>query len=155
MPPSVNHSLLETVESAFQALSAGPDPLTLDGAILGQGLPPGPVTLNDVRSLLLSRPQPEVLDAVWKALAVRVRQETDRETWLVAAIGVMLPGLRGISQRQGWGSWMDREDLDSEAVAGLLAELSSCCRSDLERCRSNGSLDWVVAGRVAHTEGAS
>ena len=39
MPPSVNHSLLETVESAFQALSAGPDPLTVDGAILGQGLP--------------------------------------------------------------------------------------------------------------------
>lgn len=36
-----------------------------------------------------------------------------------------------------------------------LLSLRSCCLFDLERCLSNGSLDRVVAGRSAHTSGAS
>lgn len=35
------------------------------------------------------------------------------------------------------------------------ASLSSCCLSDLERCVSNGSPDWVIVGRLAHTDRAS
>lgn len=123
MPPAVNRSLLDTVESAFHALAADPNPLTLDGALLGQGVSSGPLPLDEVRSRLLECSEPTARDAVWRAIARCARGAADRDRWLLAAIGVMLPGLRGISRRQAWGTRRDWEDLDSEAVVAFLAEL--------------------------------
>ncbi|MGW3957480.1 hypothetical protein ACWEKM_42885 [Streptomyces sp. NPDC004752] len=44
---------------------------------------------------------------------------------------------------------------DAIWLAIVFRRLSSCCRSDLERCPSNESIDWVVAGCSAHTSRAS
>ncbi|MFF3375412.1 hypothetical protein ACFYXF_20995 [Streptomyces sp. NPDC002680] len=123
MSPAVNRSLLETVESAFHELAADPNPLTLDGALLGQGVSSGPLPLDEVRSRLLECSEPEVRDAVWRAITNCAHGAGDRDRWLLAAIGVMLPGLRGISRRQAWGTRRDWEDLDSEVVVAFLAEL--------------------------------
>jgi hypothetical protein len=63
--------------------------------------------------------------------------------------------------------WTDRGRLALDAAVNVacwcdtdhathdIDALSSCCLSDLERCASNGSLDRVVAGCLAHTGGAS
>jgi hypothetical protein len=124
MSPAVNRSLLDTVETAFHTLIADPNPLTLDGALLGQDALAGPMPLDEVRSRLLGGCEPAVRDVAWSAIARSVREATDRDAWLLAAIGVMLPGLRGISRRRA-GGIRDWEDLDSEAVVGFLAELNS------------------------------
>ncbi|GGU22339.1 sigma-70 family RNA polymerase sigma factor [Streptomyces violascens] len=123
MPPAANRSLLDTVESVFQALAADPNPLTLDGDLFGQDVLSRPVPVDEARSLLLECPETDMRDAVWRALVHRARSGTDRDAWLLAAVGVMLPGLRSISRKQAGGPQVDRGDLDSEAVAEFLSEM--------------------------------
>lgn len=117
------HSVLDLVEAAFQRLAYGPDSLTVDGASVGGGLPAREVPLAEVRSLLLERPSLTLCDAIWRELAARTRRDDDRESWRLAALGVMLPGLRKISVRSAHLSLHDREELDAELVAQFLAEL--------------------------------
>ncbi|WHM36007.1 hypothetical protein [Streptomyces sp. BPTC-684] len=124
MSPAVNRSLLDTVESVFQALAADPNPLTLDEDLFGQDVLSRPVPVDEVRSLLLECPETETRDAVWRALVRRARRGEDRDAWVLAAVGVMLPGLRRISKKQAGGPQVDRGDLDAEAVAEFLAALN-------------------------------
>ncbi|MGW5249054.1 pentapeptide repeat-containing protein [Streptomyces sp. NPDC004129] len=51
------------------------------------------------------------------------------------------------------GAHLKGADLSGADLNG--ADLRGCCRSDLEGCVSNGSLDRVVADRWAHRSGAS
>lgn len=123
MPPAVNRSLLDRVETAFHTLTADPNPLTLDGALLAPDASPGQMPLDEVRSRLLASSEPAARDAVWRAIACCARGAAEREVWLLAAIGMMLPGLRGINRRHTGGMRRNWDDLDAEAVVSFLAEL--------------------------------
>jgi hypothetical protein len=112
-------SCLDLTEEHFQLLSRRP--LTVDGQALPHGLPPG-VTLIDLRVILLKRRLAnQVKDAVWSHLVHMARTAPD--PWLMAAAGMMLPGLKSIAARISSHSWCDAHDLDSEILEGFLAAL--------------------------------
>ncbi|WP_052286502.1 hypothetical protein [Streptomyces sp. 769] len=121
MPNAMNLSLLDAIESAFQLLSAEPDPLAFDGTELGHGLPTRPIAVNEIRELLLSRSEPALRDTVWAEAIRLVRQGTDREQWMLAAVGLMVPGLRSVV---GSGTALAREDAAAEAVTEFLSRVS-------------------------------
>lgn len=81
------------METTFRLLTTGAQPLTFDGSEVGDGLPPRPIPLAELRKLLL---QPdtsfETRDAVMRVL---VRQaQTEHEPAVLGLIGMLVPGLR-------------------------------------------------------------
>jgi DNA-directed RNA polymerase specialized sigma24 family protein len=112
-------SCLDLTEEHFQLLSRRP--LTVDGQALSHGLPPR-VTLTGLRVILLKRRLgSQVKDTVWSHLVHMARTAPD--PWLMAAAGMMLPGLKSIAARISSPSWCDGHDLDSEILEGFLAAL--------------------------------
>src|SRR4051812_21524896 len=91
--PLYSTSALKVAQYTFTRSATEPTRLVLDGAELGDELPPGRLLLLPLRDLLL-RPQtsPATRDAVWRELIRRARE--DRSSWLVAAMGMAMPGLR-------------------------------------------------------------
>jgi hypothetical protein len=65
----------------------------------------------------------EVRDAVWRELVVRARR--DGPAWVVAAVGVAMPGLRRIAGLLTAGWRGDTDDLDSELIVGFVARLKT------------------------------
>jgi hypothetical protein len=64
---TLSPSHLDVIERRFLAMTAGPQPLTLDCAALGCGLPDEELPLDQVRVLLLKRQTSWVTkDAVWQ-----------------------------------------------------------------------------------------
>ncbi|WP_438290805.1 hypothetical protein [Streptomyces sp. HUAS TT7] len=106
---------------------------------MGFGLPARAVTLGEVRALLLQRPSLGLCDAIWRELALRARRGPEAQTWMLAALGVMLPGLRKLSRRFGGFRVRDQEELDAELVARFLSDLSE---ADLTRERLPYRLWW-------------
>ncbi len=86
----------ETLETAFGLLTSGPEPLSLDGRLVGHGLPPRAIPLDELRGMLL---HPSVAfaarDAAVAELARRARR--DRGAAMVGLAGVLLPGLRRLA----------------------------------------------------------
>lgn len=115
-------SALDRIERQFQALTTSPRPLTIDGFSVGHGLPDRPVPLGEARDLLAARTATyELKDAVWSVLVRRA--QADRDTWGVAAAGMMMRGLRGITARISRGMEFRRDDLQSEAILGFYEAL--------------------------------
>jgi hypothetical protein len=89
---------------------------------LGEGLPGGPIPLPRLRNLLLSPGVPQATrDAVWRVLIGRAR--ADGPSWLVATVGMALPGLRRQVNVLAGSSGVAREDLESAVVEGFIADL--------------------------------
>jgi hypothetical protein len=115
-------SALDRVEQQFQALTTSPRPLIIDGFAVGHGLPDGPVSLGEARDLLAVRTAtPDLKDAVWSVLVRRAQADSD--TWGVAAAGMMMRGLRGITARVSRGAECRRDDLQSEVLLGFYEAL--------------------------------
>ena len=116
-------SPLAAAARAFDLLTCPPDPLTFDA----RGLPVLPqriLPLNELRDLLTadSTPKP-VRDLVWRDLVPRARR--DGPTWVVAAVGIAMPGLRmkaGLLTRRWHG---DTADLDAELITGFVERLKT------------------------------
>ncbi|WP_258382832.1 IS110 family transposase [Streptomyces sp. NTH33] len=66
----------------------------------------------------------------------------------VAITQIRMPGTRGHAYHQA-------KLAEGKTPREAQRCLSGCCCTDLGVCRSNGSLDWVVAGCSAHTSRAS
>jgi hypothetical protein len=125
------HSALRVAQDVFTRSACEPTNLWLDGAGF-DGLPDGRLLLVPLRDLLL-RPETstETRDAVWRDLIGRARTT---ETWLVAALGMAMPGLRRAVRQLTVGSRIDRDDLESAMAEGFVAALHRIDLGDPSLC---------------------
>jgi hypothetical protein len=128
-------SPLAAAERAFTLLVQPPTHVGFDGRGF-DGLPDDILPLERLRTLLLS-PQTgvEVRDAVWRELVIRARR--DGPAWVVAAVGIAMPGLRHVAGALAAGWRGDTSDLDAELLVGFVARLKTI---DLEPGRICGRL---------------
>src|ERR1700730_479236 len=97
-------SPLAAASRAFDLLTCAPAPLAFDGRAF-EGLPERMMPLDDLRKILLARSTSvAVRDAVWRELVIRARR--DGPAWVVAAVGMAIPGLRrtGGLHASRWGA---------------------------------------------------
>ncbi|MEV6718507.1 hypothetical protein AB0M48_41435 [Lentzea sp. NPDC051208] len=140
---SLSPSHLDVIEQRFLAMTAGPQPLTLDCAALGCGLPDEELPLDRVRVLLLKRQTSWVSkDAVWKELVRRAHAAP--EPWTTIAAAMMMPGLKHIAGKLGTRFCGDRNDLDSEIREGFLQALDV---ADVRSPKIFGQLYWAAFRR--------
>ena len=123
MPVSRNTpSPLGAVSTAFRLLTTGPRPLALHGASLSGELPDRLVPVNEISDLLLQPGTSNAArNAVWAELARRALAGSP--AWTVALAGVALPGLYRAVATLTAGGRTDPADLETEVLAGFLAEL--------------------------------
>lgn len=139
---------LEVLDAAFTALVSGPEPLSLDGAALGHGLPRRVVPLGELKAVLLhpSTGYP-AREAAWAELVTRARG--CGPAWVVGAAGVALPGLRRVAARLA-ADYPGTEvaECDAEVLTGFLEALH---RIDTATGHLPGRLCWAAyrAGRAA------
>ncbi|WP_132878807.1 hypothetical protein [Tamaricihabitans halophyticus] len=104
-------SCLDLIETRFTSLTRGRQPLSLDGT-----------PLRDLQvQILKRRTDPQTKAIVWKKLVLLARAQSD--PWEVAAIGMMLPGLKSIGGKLGSRYPSDRRDLDSAILEGFCHSL--------------------------------
>jgi transposase-like protein len=128
-------SPLDAAERAFNLLVQPPSHVGFDGRGF-DGLPDEILPLDHLKALLLSpATNVETRDAVWRELVVRARR--DGPAWVVAAVGVAMPGLRRIAGHLAAGWRGDTDDLDSELIVGFVARIKTI---DVEAPRICGRL---------------
>ena len=114
-------SPLAAADRAFTLLVRPPTPIGFDGRGFA-GLPDEILPLERLRTVLLSpHTAVEVRDAVWRELVIRARR--DGPAWVVAAVGIALPGLRHVAGQLAAGWHGDTEDLDAELLIGFVEGL--------------------------------
>src|SRR5262245_43342146 len=128
-------SPLNAAQRAFELLVCQPAPLAFDARPFA-GLPDEIVSLDELRDLLLlPATRPPVRDAVWRELVTRARR--DGPAWVVAAVGLAMPGLRRMAGLLAAGWRGDSADLDAELLTGFVERLR---RVDLDEPRICGRL---------------
>lgn len=149
--PRDDASPLDVLQDAFDLLTRGPLPLSLDLTDNGHGLPARPVPLDDLRSILL---HPScgfaARDAVVAELVARAR--SGEEAWTIGLAGVLLPRLRRTAGRLARDYPGDTADLDAEVLTGLLDALTAF---DTSRRGVASRLLWAAyryAARVRRRE---
>jgi hypothetical protein len=121
MPTPWSSTPLDAAQRAFELLCCPPAPLAFDGRGF-TGLPDWLLPLDELRAVLIadatSRP---VRDAVWRELVTRARR--DGPTWVLAAVGLAMPGLHRSTWRaaRGWRGG----DRDAELLAGFVARIAT------------------------------
>ncbi|MFI5916497.1 hypothetical protein [Dactylosporangium sp. NPDC051541] len=116
-------SPLDAAERAYELLLQPPTRLGFDGCGVA-GLPQRLLSLRELRALLLHRQTgPAVRDTVWADLVGRAR--LDGPAWVIAAVGLAMPGLRSSAGRLAAGWRGDTADLDAELLTGFVARLST------------------------------
>jgi len=140
--PSRTSSALRVAQYIFTRSACEPTTLWLDGALFGDDLPDGRLLLLSLRELLL-RPTTTAAtrDAVWRVLIARARTH---ESWLVAAMGMAMPGLRRAVRQLSVGMGGDRDDLESAVAEGFVIALHAVDLGDASLCAR-----LVTAGRKA------
>jgi DNA-directed RNA polymerase specialized sigma24 family protein len=115
-------SALQVAHRVFHLSATEPTDLYLHGEHLHADLPPGRLLLPPLRDLLL---QPgtslAARDAVWAELIRRARDGSS--SWLVAAIGMAMPGLLREARALSLGRPGERDDLESAMAEGFVREL--------------------------------
>jgi hypothetical protein len=136
-------SPLGAVSTAFRLLTTGPRPLALHGASMSGELPDRLVPVNEIRALLL-RPgtSTAVRNQVWAELVRRALAGSP--AWTVALAGVALPGLYRAVASLTAGGRTDRADLETEVLAGFLAELRRLDPDDLAGIPLASRLVWAA-----------
>jgi len=154
-------SPLAAAERAFELLTDPYKPLAFDARGV-TGLPQRSVPLDELRRLLISESTSRpVRDRVWKDLVVRARR--DGPAWVVAAVGLAMPGLRRAAGRLVAGWHGDTSDFDAELLTGFLDRLRTV---DLDEPRICGRLidagaravkaarEWDEDTDIVHVGGA-
>jgi hypothetical protein len=119
-------SALRVAQQVFTLSTAEPTKLFLrredfEGDV-GVRLPDGRILLRPLRDWLLRPETPlSVRDVVWRELIGRAR--ADRSSWLVAALGMAMPGLRREVRGLLVSFRGDRDDLESAVAEGFVTEL--------------------------------
>ncbi len=110
---------LDVLDTSFRLLVTGPSPLSIDGAVLGHGLPARLIPLGELRRLLLARTTTYgARDAAVSELLRRARHSGG--AWTVGLAGVLAPGLRRVAAALASDYPGERADIDAEVLAGLL-----------------------------------
>ena len=138
-------SPLDAADAAFSKLVAAQDPPTLDGALIGNGLPGRPVRLDELKPLLLSSAIPyEARDAAIAELLRRARAGEER--WMIGLVGVLMPGLRRVAGRLTREYHGDPDCIDAAVLAGVI---EAALRSDAPADGLAAHLLWAAfrAGR--------
>jgi hypothetical protein len=126
---------LDAAQHAFDLLVCPPAPLAFDGHGF-TGLPNRILPLDELKKLLIDDATPRsVRDAVWRELVVRARR--DGPAWVIAAVGIAMPGLRRMAGMLAKGWHGDSSDRDSELLMGFMDRLRSI---DLRDTRIVGKL---------------
>ena len=126
---------LDAAQRAFDLLVCPPAPLAFDGRGF-RGLPNRILPLDELKKVLIDDATPRpVRDAVWRELVVRARR--DGPAWVVAAVGIAIPGLRRMAGLLGKGWPGDSSDADSELLIGFVDRLRTI---DLRDTRIAGKL---------------
>ncbi|WP_182881739.1 pilin [Microbispora sp. H10949] len=115
-----DRSPLDIAERAFRMLACAPSSLAVDGRQVGHGLPSRRMLLIELRDVLIHPSCSNAArDAVWRLLVTRARQNGPQ--WMVSAVGVAVPALRGISGRicRGYVAG-DPEDIDTEVLTAFI-----------------------------------
>ncbi|TDD65501.1 sigma-70 family RNA polymerase sigma factor [Actinomadura darangshiensis] len=103
-------------------LTTGPAPLSLDGSVVGYGLPRRAIPLNEVRAILLhpatGRP---ARDAAWRHVVEEAH--TGTPAWVIGAVGLALPALWRMAGDLAEGYRGDVADLHAAILAGFVAAL--------------------------------
>lgn len=116
-------SCLDAIDQEFRVLSAPPHSLSVDGEQISPDLPARSVGLEELRLIVLKRRSgDQVKGAVWSYLVRMARARPD--PWVVAAMGMMLPGLKTIAARMNHVYPYEINDLDSEISAAFLTALA-------------------------------
>lgn len=114
-------SPLACAQRAFDLLTVPPRPLLFDGRGL-PGLPQRLLGLRELKVFLISDTTPLwVRDAAWRDLVGRAR--CDGPTWVIAAVGVAMPGLRRVAGMLSFGRPGDNADTDADLLEGFLQRL--------------------------------
>jgi hypothetical protein len=110
---------LDVAEVTFRLLTTGPEPLSIDGAQIGHGLPARRIPLHELAAILM-HPSCSFAasDKVWRLLIDRAR--TGGPAWVVGAVGVALPGLRAAARRL---AHTHTGDVQAEVLVGFLTAL--------------------------------
>lgn len=114
-------SPFDVAETSLRLLTTGPQPLALDGARLGHGLPRRRIPLHELAAVLMHPACTYAAsDAAWRVLMKRAR--TGGSAWVVGAVGVAMPGLRAAERRLGrlYGG-----DVQAEVLTGFVAALKT------------------------------
>jgi len=116
-------SPLDAAQRAFELLTTPPRPLTFDGRRV-DGLPDRPIVVNRLRELLIDDATPRtVRDATWRELVALARG--GHPAWVLATVGLSIPGLRRRAGRLAFGWHGETADLDAELLTGFLDRLST------------------------------
>ena len=111
-------SCLDLTEEKFKALSRAPHSITVEVELLSRNLPQRSISLEELRIIMLKRRGEErARDDVWSYLVRMARAEPD--PWIIAAMGMMLPGLKSIAARMNHVYPYEINDLDSEILAAF------------------------------------
>jgi hypothetical protein len=126
---------LDAAQRAFDLLVCPPAPLAFDGRVFA-GLPDRLLPLDELKKVLIDDATPRsVRDQVWRELVVRARR--DGPAWVIAAVGVAMPGIRRMAGLLGAGWHGDSSDRDSEMLLGFVDRLRTI---DLRERRIAGKL---------------
>ncbi|WP_232285494.1 sigma-70 family RNA polymerase sigma factor [Saccharomonospora marina] len=107
--------------SSFAWLVTGPDPVSIDGREI-PGLPPRPVPLDELGTLLLAKDCTQVTrDTAWAHLITRAR--ADGGAWTVACVGLALPVLLRVAAIVTRRFTGDTHDLNAAVLTGFLHAL--------------------------------
>jgi hypothetical protein len=113
-------SPLDQVEATLRLLCTGPAPLVVNGRRIGGGLPRRRILVVELASVL-AHPScgQEAKRRVWRLLVGRAR--SGQPGWVLAAVGVALPGLRRAASRLG--HTRNRADVEADLIVGFLAAI--------------------------------
>jgi hypothetical protein len=140
----------DILEEAFGLLVSGPSPLSINGALIGLGLPPRPIPLDELRNLLLRRSVSfAARDAALDVLVRRAQRE--RGGAMVGLAGVLLPGLRRAAFPLTKACPLRAADVEAEMLAGLIEAVAEW-RLGGERVAAR--LTWAAARKARALLGA-
>lgn len=112
-------SPLAAAGRAFELLTRPPAPLCFDARTAGHGLPGRVFGLDELRRFLLAPSTPlPARDAVWHQLVDHARRWGPQ--WVVATVGMALPGLTRMAGRLCTGHAHRADDIEAELLAGFL-----------------------------------
>lgn len=137
------HGPLESAETAFRLLAAGPRPLSVHASRLAPGLPDRPVPVDELRVLLLHpATSHRARNQVWAELVRRAR--SGDSAWTVALAGIAMPGLRRAAAAVAPAYRGDPADLQAEILAGFLTALKALDTDDLDSVPLAARLCWAA-----------
>lgn len=137
----------DVAANSFRLLTSGPEPLSIDGAALGGGLPSRRIALSELAAILM---HPScgytTSDQVWRLLIEQAR--TGGPAWVVGAAGVALPGLRQAAYRLRHYSG----DVQAELLTAFVAALRTVKPGGAKVAQRLLSATFTAARAALHTD---